>query len=158
MVIIWFFDIGPIVIGIFLLFFGLVGKLMEALPVIETIYWILYAILCIGALWLLFSDEYPSKGYRIGHGITLTGCLLFMGIISNQFFRSIVAAYGEGDLNGFFNLVFTVIGNGFVWFFGFLAATYVAIILPLKEGETMTAPRMVLSVLATVGLLFLSLR
>lgn len=157
MIIIWFFDLGPVIFGLFILIVGLVGNLMEALPVIEAIYWILFAILCIGALWLVVTDGFPSLAHRLGFGAVLAGCLLFMGILSSQFFTSMVTAYGDGGLNGFFELLFAVFGGVFVWLIGFLAATYVSIILPItKEGEV-TSGRLTLAGLFTVGLLCFAL-
>ena len=157
MIVVWFFDLGPVIFGLLILIMGLVGKLMEALPVIEAIYWILFAILCIGALWMVVTDGFPSLAHRLGFGAVLAGCLLFMGILSSQFFASIVSAYGDGGLNGFFELLFTVIGGVFVWLFGFLAATYVSILLPMtKEGEV-TGGRLTLAGLCTIGLLCFAL-
>ena len=154
MVIIWFFDLGPILIGAFVLIVALAGKLMEILPVIETIYWILFAILCIGALYMLIADDYESLAYRLGFGAVLTGCLVFMGVLSDQFFSAMVTSYGNGGLNGFFELLFTVIGGVFVWLIGFLAATFVSIMLPMNKSGEMTGGRLTLSGLCTILLLF----
>ena len=153
MVIVWLFDVGPILFGLLILIMGLVGTLMEALPVIEAIYWILFAILCVGALWMVIADDFRSLAHRLGFGAVLAGCLLFMGILSGQFFASVVAAYGDGGFAGFFELLFTVFGGVFVWLFGFMAATYVSTLLPMTKDGEVTGGRLALAGLCTIGLL-----
>ena len=153
MIIVWFFDVGPVIFGFLILIMGLVGSLMEVLPVIEAIFWVLFAVLCSGALWMVVFDDFPSFAHRIGFGAVLAGCLLFMGILSGQFFSSVVAAYGDGGFAGFFELLFTVCGGVFIWIFGFLAATYVSILLPMSKHGEMTGGRLGLAGVCTIGLL-----
>lgn len=157
MIIVWFFDLGPVLFGFLILIMGLAGKLMEALPVIETIYWILFAILCIGAMWMVITDGYPSLAHRLAFGAVLAGCLLFMGILSSQFFASMVTAYGDGGLNGFFELLFAVFGGVFIWLIGFMAATYVSILLPMDKNGDITGGRLTMATICTIGLLCLVL-
>lgn len=155
--IIVFFDLAPIVFGGFILLWALAGELMAALPVIQTIFWILFAIVCCGGLWLVCSDGYPSLGHRLCYGGIMAGCLTFMGIVSHQFFESMITSYGDGGLNGFFELIFAVVGGSIVWLVCFAAATYVALGIPAGGDKEFSTGRLVVSLFLTAGLLVLAL-
>lgn len=154
MYIIYFFDFGPLIFGFLILIMSLVGELMEFLPILEGIFWILFAVLCIAALVMIIMDSYNSIFHRIIFAAVIAGCLLFMGKVSDEFFSSLSPAYGEGGLNGFIELFFTVFAGCIKWCLCFVAATFVGISIPATKDGELTIFRLLLSGIATAGLLW----
>lgn len=105
MVTFFFFDGGMIFTVIAMLVLAAVGLLEEALPVINVILWILFAISCgFGAYLILFDEDTKASRKVINFIVGAIG-YLFTGIVLASYLSSMNTASSMGGFDGLFEFI-----------------------------------------------------
>lgn len=106
-----FFDAGPVLIGLAVVFLALVGALESALPVLTVIIWVVFGLFCLFAMVIPFSED--TIGIRVGRRvinvIVYAGTLTMLGFALADFLSSITAAANLTGVEGLFEFIFEVL-------------------------------------------------
>lgn len=148
---IFLFDLTPFLFGAVLILCALADQVAAALPVLCTLFWILFAIYAVFHVILLFIDEEHGVVKKCAIAIIMVISLYFIGNISQGFFLELEQSYGSGGFNGIFGFIVTVLFGGCTWLLALSSLTYASFGPMFAESNGKFAWNMILS----VGILFL---
>lgn len=151
---IFLFDLTPVIFGALLILFALADSVATALPFLCGLFWLLFAVYAVFSVILVFAIEgegIEGIAKKFLALIVSVISLIFIGMISQDFFVELESAYGSGGLNGIFGFIITVIFGGAAWMMVLSGLSY-ASMAPVMADSNL---KYVGNLLISCGILFL---
>lgn len=156
MVFVVFFDGGMVALVVIMLILAGIGALVQLLPTITVIAWIIFALSIVLSIYMTIADDSTDSVSRKIVNLIVQGVMFYLiGVVLKDYFDSLNKALEAGGINGIFDFVAEGVFGGVVLALISSGLGYLGMNLYENETGWSYGARLAAAICATIAVVML---